>query len=76
MADKFHCAKCGILIAEINKGAVRNHSVMLCSICWDKAKSAMEIADMASETFKQNPFYSKDDPVGFLKNIFHMKDKD
>jgi hypothetical protein len=64
MSKELKCGKCGGFLGEIEKGKLRNGSVLLCRECWLKAEAAMNVAEMARE---QTP--------DFLKDLFHGLDK-
>ena len=56
------CEKCGMNLGMMEKGKIRNGSVLLCKLCWGKAKAAMSVAEMASG-----------DMPDFLKGLFPNK---
>ena len=73
MAKDLHCRKCGVYLGEMEKGKIRNGSVLLCSVCWKKAELAMEIADMARSQSKDILNDSGSKSVDDLLGMFGMK---
>lgn len=49
MSKELKCGKCGKFLGEIEKGKLRNGSVLLCRECWPKAEAAMNVAETARE---------------------------
>lgn len=74
------CQKCKLTLGEMEKGKIRNGAVLLCSNCWDKAKLALEIADMASQQThdlfggEKNPM-EEDPAVQDFMSMLGMKGK-
>ena len=56
------CEKCGLNLGEMEKGKIRNGAVLLCDHCWDRAKMALEVAEMARDGMPE-----------FLKNMMGGK---
>ena len=56
------CEKCSLSLGEMEKGKIRNGSVLLCRHCWEKAKAAIGMAEIASE---QTPEFIKSFVNGF-----------
>ena len=50
MPIDFSCALCGIKLGEMNKGRLKHESVLLCSNCWRRAKTAYDVAMHVRET--------------------------
>lgn len=73
MAKDLHCKKCDFYLGEMEKGKIRNGSILLCSVCWRKAELAIEIADIAKEQSKDIPGGSGSKDVDDLLGIFGMR---
>ena len=55
----FNCKMCGLSLGEMNKGKLKNKSVLLCIDCWNRAKIAIDISKHANESMPD-----------FLKKLF------
>ena len=62
MPRAFKCEKCGLNLGEMELGKLRVNSVLLCTTCWRKASTAMDIAEQAT---KETPEFLKDLFGGF-----------
>jgi hypothetical protein len=58
------CELCKKDMGEIELGKIRNHAIILCKYCWDKAKIAIEMAEMARSQAKDY------DMPDFMKDLF------
>ena len=56
------CKKCGLNLGEMEKGKIRNKTVLLCDVCWEKADAAMGMAEIARE---QTPDFIKSFVKGY-----------
>lgn len=74
---ELHCKKCNLFLGDMEKGKLRNGTVLLCSACWKQAEIAISIADMVSSSARdfsdnlKNPFDGKG-AVDGLKELFGM----
>ena len=61
MAD-LNCKKCGKFMGNLKKGMIRNGYIILCSQCWDRADSAIQMAEFAIHSTKDQgtPDFIKD----------------
>jgi hypothetical protein len=73
MAKDLHCKKCEVYLGEMEKGKIRNGSVLLCAVCWKRAELAIEIADLAKKQSKDILGGSGSKQVDDLLGIFGMK---
>lgn len=76
----FHCHKCRLTLGGMEKGKIRNGTIMLCSKCWTKASAAIDMAELVAS--QGNDMFGKgknpmdgDDTVDHLMNPFGMKGK-
>jgi len=76
----FQCKRCQLPLGGMEKGKIRNGIAMLCSKCWAKAESAMDMAELVasqkSDLFSgtKNPM-DGDKVVQDIMGIFGMKGK-
>jgi len=74
------CHKCNLPLGEMEKGKIRNGSIMLCSRCWEKVILAVDMAELVAsqrnDLFQgsKNPFET-DPTVDHLMGVFGMKGK-
>ncbi len=61
------CKMCGKDMGEMIKGKIRNNAVILCNGCWERAKIAIDMAELA-----KNQAGSLDMP-DFLQDLFKKK---
>ena len=45
--EKFTCKMCNKYMGEMEKGKIRNNAIILCGACWEKAKIAVDMAELA-----------------------------
>ena len=73
------CKKCKLPLGEMEKGKIRNGSVMLCRNCWDKAEVAIDMAELVASQgrnmFDGGASFGENPTVDHLMGIFGMKGK-
>jgi len=62
--EKFNCKMCNKFMGEMEKGKIRNNAVILCDACWERAKAAINMAELARNSV------NKDMP-DFFKDLFN-----
>lgn len=55
---------CNKFMGEMEKGKIRNNAVILCDACWERAKAAINMAELARNSV------NKDMP-DFFKDLFN-----
>ena len=63
-AVTLNCEKCRLTVGEIEKGKIRKGAVVLCSLCWERVRLAVQVADV-----------NTNDVPDFLKGLFGGKHK-
>ena len=65
-----NCKLCNRFMGEIEKGKIRNESVVLCNECWDRSNIAIQMAELARSQKKDF------DVPDFMKGIFGGTNKE
>jgi hypothetical protein len=75
MSKDFICVQCHVWLGDMSKGKLKNGSVLLCSGCWERAKLAIQMADLAATQGKEalKGKYPDSEVVDNLMNMFGMK---
>jgi len=73
VSKSFQCIQCSTNLGEMTKGKLRHGSVLMCSACWERAKIAVEMADLAASQGKEALKGDGSEVVDNLMNLFGMK---